>query len=68
MKAYIDSDVLTWHLRGECKALNLLKRLRDKGHYDLCIGAMNRAESVFSCGRLKSRPHFYSYRSFKLHR
>ena len=47
MKAYIDSDVLIWHLRGERKALNLLKRLRDKEQYDLCIGAMTRAELVF---------------------
>jgi len=30
MKAYIDSDVLIWHLRGERKALNLLKKLRDE--------------------------------------
>ena len=28
MKAYLDSDVLIWHLRGERKALNLLMRLR----------------------------------------
>ena len=47
MKAYIDSDVLIWHLRGERKALNLLKRLRDDEQFDLCIGAMQRAEVVF---------------------
>jgi predicted nucleic acid-binding protein len=47
MKAYIDSDVLIWHLRGERKALNLLRRLRDSGQFDLCIGAMQRAEVVF---------------------
>ena len=47
MKAYIDSDVLIWHLRGERKALNLLKRLRDKERFDLWIGAMQRAEVVF---------------------
>ena len=47
MKAYIDSDVLIWHLRGERKALNLLKRLRDKEQFDLWIGAMQRAEVVF---------------------
>jgi len=47
MKAYIDSDVLIWHLRGERKALNLLKRLRDKEQFDLRIGAMQRAEAVF---------------------
>ena len=47
MKAYIDSDVLIWHLRGERKALNLLKKLRDIEHLDLWIGAMQRAEVVF---------------------
>ena len=47
MKAYIDSDVLIWHLRGERKALNLLKRLRVNEQFDLWIGAMQRAEVVF---------------------
>ena len=47
MKAYIDSDVLIWHLHGEHKALNLLKRLRDDKQFDLWIGAMQRAEVVF---------------------
>jgi len=47
MKAYLDSDVLIWHLRGERKALNLLKRLRNNVQYDLWIGAMQRAEVVF---------------------
>jgi len=47
MKAYIDSDVLIWHLRGERKALNLLKRLRDREQFDLWTGAMQRAEVVF---------------------
>ena len=47
MKAYIDSDVLIWHLRGERKALNLLKRLLDDEQLDLWIGAMQRAEVVF---------------------
>jgi len=47
MKAYIDSDILIWHLRGERRALNLLKRLRDDEQFDLWIGAMQRAEVVF---------------------
>ena len=50
MRAYIDSDVLIWHLRGERKALNLLKRLRDKEKFNLWIGAMQRAEVVFFYG------------------
>ena len=47
MKAYLDSDVLIWHLCGERKAFNLLKRLRNNEQYDLWIGAMQRAEVVF---------------------
>ena len=37
MKAYIDSDVLIWHLRGERKALNLLKRLRDDQQFEVTV-------------------------------
>ena len=47
MKAFIDSDVLIWHLRGERKALNLLKRIRDREQFELWTGAMQRAEVVF---------------------
>jgi predicted nucleic acid-binding protein len=47
MKAFIDSDVLIWHLRGEHKALSLLKKLRDKEKFELWTGAMQRAEVVF---------------------
>jgi predicted nucleic acid-binding protein len=47
MRAYIDSDVLIWHLRGEAKALKFLKSLRETGLYELWTGAMQRAEVVF---------------------
>ena len=47
MRAYIDSDVLIRHLRGERKAINLLKKLRDNEQIDLWTGAMQRAEVVF---------------------
>jgi hypothetical protein len=47
MRAYIDSDVLIWHLRGERKALRLIRNLRDVDGYELWIGAMQRAEIVF---------------------
>lgn len=47
MRAYIDSDVLIWHLRGERKAAKLLRTLRDNPEYDLWTGAMQRAEVVF---------------------
>jgi len=47
MRAYIDADILIWHLRGEKKAKDLLIRLRDKERYVLYAGAMQRAEVVF---------------------
>jgi predicted nucleic acid-binding protein len=47
MRAYIDSDVLIWHLRGEAKALKFLKTLRESGLYEFWTGAMQRAEVVF---------------------
>jgi predicted nucleic acid-binding protein len=47
MKAFIDSDVLIWHLCGDRKALSLLKRLRDKEKLELWTSAMQRAEVVF---------------------
>lgn len=47
MRAYIDSDVLIRHLRGETRALNFLRKLRDDGEYELWTGALQRAEVVF---------------------
>jgi len=47
MRAFIDSDVLIWHLRGEKKARNFLRRRRDGGEDELWTGAMQRAEVVF---------------------
>lgn len=35
MRAYIDSDVLIWHLRGERKAARLLTSLQNHGAYEL---------------------------------
>jgi predicted nucleic acid-binding protein len=47
MKAYIDSDILIRHLRGERKALNFLRNLRDGGEHELWAGALQQAEVVF---------------------
>ena len=47
MRAYIDSDVLIWHLRGERQALQFLKTIRAAAGYELWIGAMQRAEIGF---------------------
>lgn len=47
MRAYIDADILIWHLRGKPEALQFLKQLRDLKREELWIGAMQRAEVVF---------------------
>jgi predicted nucleic acid-binding protein len=47
LRAYIDADVLIWHLRGDANALRFLQRLRDGGEYELWTGVMQRAEVVF---------------------
>ena len=47
MRAYIDAEVLIWHLKGQRRALNFLRRLRDDDAYELWTGAMQRAEVVF---------------------
>ena len=47
MRAYIDADILIWHLRGEKKAADFLIHIRDTESYELCTGAMQRAEVVF---------------------
>ncbi len=47
MRAYIDSDILIWHLRGEQKAAKFLRRIQKAKEYELWIGAIQRAEIVF---------------------
>jgi predicted nucleic acid-binding protein len=47
MKAYIDADILIWHLRGEPRARHFLKELSSRPSNELWIGAMQRAEVVF---------------------
>ncbi len=47
MRAYIDSDILIWHLRGGKKALSFFHEIRKKKEYELWLGAMQRAEVVF---------------------
>jgi hypothetical protein len=47
MRAYVDSDILIWHLRGEAKAATLLRRLSAEPDSDLWTGALQRAEVVF---------------------
>jgi predicted nucleic acid-binding protein len=47
MRAYIDSDILIWHLRGERKAAALLRTLAQEEGTELWMGALQRAEVVF---------------------
>jgi predicted nucleic acid-binding protein len=47
MRAYIDSDIMIWYLRGEKSAAKFFKKVRKSNEYDLYIGAMQRAEIVF---------------------
>lgn len=47
MRAYVDSDILIWHLRGEPKAARLLRSLSAEPLTELWIGALQRAEVVF---------------------
>lgn len=47
MKAYLDSDVLIWHLRGQKKATDFLRKIYQNSEYELYIGAIQRAEIVF---------------------
>ncbi len=47
MRAYVDADILIWHLRGSRQALKFLRGLRADRENELWIGAMQRAEIVF---------------------
>ncbi len=66
MKAFIDSDVLIWHLRGERKALSLLKRLRDDEGIELWTGAMQRAEGVFFMRPVEQEPTLLFLSQFQI--
>ncbi len=47
MRAYVDSDILIWHLRGERRAAGVLRRLSAEAGVELWTGALQRAEVVF---------------------
>jgi predicted nucleic acid-binding protein len=47
VRAYVDSDVLIWHLRGEVKAAQMLRDLSAERGTELWTGALQRAEIVF---------------------
>jgi len=66
VKAFIDSDVLIWHLRGERKALSLLKRLRDDEGIELWTGAMQRAGVVFFMRPVEQEPTLLFLSQFQI--
>jgi predicted nucleic acid-binding protein len=47
MRAYVDSDVLILHLRGDENATEFLRTLAADPDYELWIGALQRAEIAF---------------------
>jgi len=47
VRAYVDSDVLIWHLRGESRAADFLRDLSQDPGTGLWVGALQRAEVVF---------------------
>jgi predicted nucleic acid-binding protein len=47
MRAYIDSDILIWHLRGERRAAVFLRTLSAERGVELWTSALQRAEVVF---------------------
>ena len=47
MRAFIDSDILIWHLRGKKEAMIFLQKLKYDEDYELWTGVMQRAEIVF---------------------
>ena len=47
MRAYVDADVLIWHLRGSPSAHGFITGLRAGRAYELWVGALQRAEVLF---------------------
>jgi len=47
MRAYVDSDILIWHLRGQIKTAQVLRQLSAEPGNELWTGALQRAEIVF---------------------
>ena len=47
MRAYVDADVLIWHLRGLPAARGFIAGLRANPAYEFWVGALQRAEILF---------------------
>jgi predicted nucleic acid-binding protein len=47
MRAYFDSDILIWHLRGKGAAKGFFSKFYQNGEYEMWTGTLQRAEIVF---------------------
>jgi len=47
VRAYLDADVIIWHLRGDKQAGRFIDKLYKNPEFELWVGAMQRAEIVF---------------------
>lgn len=65
MRAYLDSDILIWHLRGERRAASLLRELSVEPDAELWTGALQRAEIVFFMRPDEERPTLSFLSRFK---
>lgn len=65
MRAYIDADILIWHLRGSRNALDFLRGLRDGNEYELWTGIMQRAEVAFFMRPEEEEPTLLFLAQFK---
>jgi hypothetical protein len=64
MRAYIDADILIWHLRGKNRARSFIRTIQDGNEYELLIGAMQQAEIVFFMRPMKKNSqHCFSHSS-----
>lgn len=67
VRAYVDSDVLIWHLRGDRRALAFLRRLTKRAGVELWTGAMQRAEVVFFMRSHEEEPTLALLARFRTH-
>ena len=47
MRAYIDADIIIWHMRGVPQSIEFLDRVCNNPDYELWISAMQRVEAIF---------------------
>ena len=65
MRAYVDADVLIWHLRGDPEAKGFLTNLHRNTAYELWVGALQRAEILFFMHPGEEEATFALFSQFK---